>query len=62
MLGDNLFALSHDLTSQFHARDAAFGHNVYMYQLEHRAQNSYIDNAIKGNMTLIKKCECERTL
>ncbi|XP_050720761.1 acetylcholinesterase-like isoform X6 [Eriocheir sinensis] len=55
MFGDTYFALSHDLTSQFHARDAAFGHGVYMYQMDHLGPNDFVENTIMTNMTLDMK-------
>lgn len=36
MFGDAFFSVPQDLTSQLIAREAAYGKNLYMYQLEHR--------------------------
>ncbi|XP_050720768.1 cholinesterase 1-like [Eriocheir sinensis] len=52
MFGDVFFNMPHDLASQFHARDADYGHGVYMYQLDHRGQNSFTELAIRTNMTI----------
>lgn len=57
MFGDVYFTLPHDLTSQFHARDAEYGHGVYMYQLDHRGNNSFSEAMLRTNMTIDVKCE-----
>lgn len=57
MFGDIYFALSHDLVAQFHARDASYGKGVYMFQVDHRGQNSFAEHF---NTTLdLKKCKFE---
>ncbi|XP_050720758.1 juvenile hormone esterase-like isoform X3 [Eriocheir sinensis] len=42
MIGDAL-SFPHNLASQFHARDTAYGHGIYLYQLDHRGQRSLLD-------------------
>ncbi|KAG0715125.1 Acetylcholinesterase [Chionoecetes opilio] len=49
LYGDAFFVVPHDLTSQFHTRDASYGKNTYMYQLEHRGEktfSSYINTTL----------------